>query len=156
VIRDEFWQRIKSVQRVHRVLYDSGLGWLVGWLILLLRHTGRRSGRRYATPMQYERIGSDYYVGSARGCQADWFRNVRANPQVEIAVGRKVFRALAETVTDPGQVADFLALRLKRHPLMIGLMMKLAHGLPMRPGREQLLELGRSTALVIFHTREAA
>jgi hypothetical protein len=31
------------------------------------------------------------------------------------------------------------------------LMMKFAHKLPMRPTRAQLLELGRSTPLVILH-----
>jgi deazaflavin-dependent oxidoreductase (nitroreductase family) len=153
MIPDKFWKRIKNVQSIHQRLYDSGKGWLVGWLILLLRHTGRRSGKRYATPVQYEKIGDDYYVGAARGANADWFRNIRANPQVEFSVGRKTFKALAEPVTDPERVANFLAYRLRRHPLMIGLMMKMHH-LPMRPNREQLLELGKATALVILHPLE--
>jgi deazaflavin-dependent oxidoreductase (nitroreductase family) len=154
MIPDEFWTRIKNVQRIHQRLYDSGRGWIVGRLILLLRHTGRRSGKAYATPMQYERIGDTYCVGSARGRQADWFRNIEANPHVELAVGRRRFKALAEPVTDPQRVADFLAYRLKHHPLMIGLMMKFAHHLPMRPSREQLVELGKATALAIFHPQE--
>ena len=153
MIPDQFWHQIKNVQRIHQRLYDSGMGWLVGWLILLLRHTGRKSGKLYATPMQYEKIGEDYYAGAARGCKADWFRNVQACPDVEVSVGRRHFRALAEPITDPVQVADFLAFRLKRHPLMIGLMMKL-HNLPMKPSRQQLLELGKTTALVVFHPQE--
>jgi deazaflavin-dependent oxidoreductase (nitroreductase family) len=151
---DNFWLRIKNVQRIHQRLYDSGKGWLVGWMILLLRHTGRKSGKEYATPMQYEKIGEAYYVGAARGSQADWFRNVQANPHVAVSVGRRKFSALAEPVTDPERVADFLAYRLKRHPLMIGLMMKFAHKLPMRPSRAQLLELGKATAVVILHPQE--
>jgi deazaflavin-dependent oxidoreductase (nitroreductase family) len=154
VISDDFWTKFKNVQRIHQRLYESGKGWLVGWLILLLRHTGRRSGKAYATPMQYEQIGDSYYVGSARGPRADWFRNVEANPHVEVAVGRRRFKALAEAVTDPLRVADFLEYRLKRHPLMIGLMMRFAHKLPMRPSREQMLELGKATALVILHPQE--
>ncbi len=154
MISNDFWLRIKNVQRIHRRLYDSGKGWLVGWLILLLRHTGRKSGKEYATPMQYEKIGADYYVGSARGSQADWFRNVQANPHVTVSVGRRKFKALAEPVTDPARVADFLAYRLKHRPLMIGLMMKFAHHLPMRPSRAQLLELGKTSAVVIFHPKE--
>ncbi len=155
MIPDEFWTRIKTVQRIHQRLYDSGKGWIVGWLILLLRHTGRKSGRQYATPLQYEKIGDTYCIGAARGSRADWFRNVQANPQVVVSVGRKTFRALAEPVTDPERVADFLAFRLKHHPLMIGLMMKMHH-LPMRPGRAQLLELGKTTALVILHPLQLA
>jgi len=155
MIPDSFWSRIKNVQRIHQRLYDSGRGWIVGWLILLLRHTGRKSGKQYATPLQYERIGEDYCIGAARGAQADWFRNVQANPQVIVSVGRETFQALAEPVSDPEQVADFLAYRLKRHPFMLGLMMKLHH-LPMHPSREQLLELGKSTVLVILHPLQPA
>ncbi len=150
MIPDEFWIRIKNVQRIHQRLYDSGKGWVVGWLILLLKHTGRKSGKQYATPLQYEKIGSDYYIGAARGVNADWFRNLQANPNAEIAVGRETYTVLAEPITDPERVADFLAYRLERHPLMIGLMMRM-HKLPMKPSREQLLELGKSTALVILH-----
>jgi deazaflavin-dependent oxidoreductase (nitroreductase family) len=155
MIPDRFWKNIKNVQRIHQRLYDSGKGWIVGWLILLLRHTGRKSGKQYATPLQYEKINGTYYVGAARGVNADWFRNILANPQVTVSVGRKTFPALAEPVSDPERVADFLAYRLKRHPLMIGLMMKL-HKLPMKPSREQLLELGNNTALVILHPQEGA
>ena len=155
MIPDEFWSKIRNVQRIHQRLYDSGRGWIVGWLILLLRHTGRRSGRQYATPLQYEKIGDTYCIGAGRGAQADWFRNVQAHPQVQFSVGRQDFSGTAEPVTDPERVADFLALRLERHPLMLGLMMKL-HKLPMKPSRAQLLDLARMTALVILHPERPA
>jgi len=150
IFSDDFWVKIKPVQRIHQRLYASGRGWIVGWLILLLQHTGRRSGRQYSTPLQYEKIDGDYYVGAARGDRADWYRNIQANPVVDVSVGRRRFKATAEPVTDAEQVADFLAIRLKHHPWMIGLMMKL-HQLPMKPNRGQLLELARRTALVILH-----
>ena len=153
IFSDNFWVKIKPVQRIHQKLYDSGRGWIIGWLILLLRHTGRKSGKQYATPLQYEKIDGAYYIGAARGANTDWFRNVQANPIVEVSVGRKRFKAMAEPVTDAERVADFLAYRLRRHPLMIGLMIKM-HKLPMKPSREQLLELGRTTALVIIHPQE--
>ena len=82
--------------------------------------------------------------------KSDWFRNVQADPHVHVRVGRVAFDCTAEPVTDPERAADFLAYRLKRHPLMIGLIMKLAHKLPMRPSRAQLLELGKATPLVIL------
>jgi len=156
MIPDSFWQRMKNVQRIHQRLYASGRGWIIGWLILLLTHTGRKTGRRYDTPLQYERIDGAYCVGAGRGQKADWFRNVVAHPDVHVRVGRREFECTAEAVTDPERVADFLAYRLKRHPLMIGLMMKFAHGLPMRPNRAQLLGLSRTTALVILRPPKAA
>ena len=150
MISDDFWVRMKNVQRIHQRLYASGKGWIVGWLILLLEHTGRRSGKRYVTPLQYEKIRGAYYVGAGRGQKADWYRNILADPRVHVQVSRSEFECVAEPVMDSERVADFLEYRSKRHPLMIGLIMKFAHKLPMRPNRTQLLELGKSTALVIL------
>jgi deazaflavin-dependent oxidoreductase (nitroreductase family) len=150
MIPDSFWQRMKTIQRLHKRLYDSGKGWIIGKFILLLTHTGRKSGKRYDTPLQYEKIAGSYYVGAGRGLKADWFRNIQANPHVHVRVGRTEFECTAEPVTDPGRTADFLEYRLKRHPLMLGLIMKFAHKLPLRPARAQLLELSQSTPLVIL------
>jgi deazaflavin-dependent oxidoreductase (nitroreductase family) len=150
MIPDSFWKRMKTVQRIHKRLYDTGRGWIVGKFILLLTHTGRKTGNRYVTPLQYEKIDEAYYVGAGRGPRADWFRNVRNNPHVHVQVDRCEFDCVAEPVTEPERVADFLEYRLKHHPLMLGLMMRFAHGLPMRPSRIQLLELGGSTPLVIL------
>ncbi|HUF00729.1 MAG TPA: nitroreductase/quinone reductase family protein, partial [Anaerolineales bacterium] len=61
------WAKMKNIQKLHRLLYAIGLGPLVGRIILLLTTTGRRSGAKRVTPLQYELIGNDYYVGSARG-----------------------------------------------------------------------------------------
>ncbi len=155
MIPDEFWSKIKSVQRIHQRLYLSGRGWIVGWLILLLEHKGRRTGRTYATPLQYEKIREDYYVGAARGRRADWYRNIQADPAVHVRIGKREFDGLAEVVREPQRIADFLQYRLRRHPLMVGLMMKLHH-LPMRPSRQQLEELAAGLAVVVIHPKPAA
>jgi deazaflavin-dependent oxidoreductase (nitroreductase family) len=145
------WTKMKNVQKIHRVLYVIGLGPLIGRLILLLTTTGRRSGKKRVTPLQYEMIGNDYYVGAARGTKADWVRNIQIDPQVEVRVGAKHFQGTAEVVTDPSKFADFLEIRLERHPRMIGLIMEKAHGLPRHPCREKLEELAKKEALVIVH-----
>jgi deazaflavin-dependent oxidoreductase (nitroreductase family) len=145
------WTKIKKIQKIHRILYAIGLGPLVGGIILLLTTTGRRSGLKRVTPLQYEMIGDDYYVGAARGLKSDWVRNIQACPQVEVRVGAKSFRAAAEVVSDPSRFADFLEIRLQRHPRMIGLIMEKAHGLPRRPSRKQLEALAASEAMMIIH-----
>jgi len=145
------WTRIKNVQKIHRALYAIGLGPVIGRFILLLTTTGRKSGLQRVTPLQYEKIGADYYVGAARGLKADWVRNLQIDPHVEVRVGAKCLQATAEVVTDPARFADFLEVRLQRHPLMIGLIMQKAHGLPRRPSRAQLEELAKPEAFVILH-----
>jgi hypothetical protein len=104
--------------------------------------------------MQYEQIGRDYYVGSARGLKADWVRNLQSNPQVEVRVGAKQFRANAEVVNDSSRFADFMEVRLERHPRMLGLIMEKAHGLPTHPSRKQLEELAETEVFVILHPTE--
>lgn len=145
------WSKMKNIQKIHRLLYAIGLGPLIGRIILLLTTTGRKSGKKRVTPLQYELIGSDYYLGAARGLQADWVRNIQSDPHVDIRVGGKYIQGIAEIVTDTSRFADFLEVRLARHPRMVGLIMEKAHGLPRRPNREQLEGLAEKEALVIIH-----
>jgi deazaflavin-dependent oxidoreductase (nitroreductase family) len=145
------WAKMKNIQKIHRLLYAIGLGPLIGRIILLLTTTGRRSGLQRITPLQYEMIGEDYYVGAARGTKSDWVRNIQSCAQVEVRVGAKQFQGVAEVVTDPSKFADFVEIRLQRHPFMVGLIMEKAHGLPHHPSHAQLEELGRTEAFVILH-----
>jgi deazaflavin-dependent oxidoreductase (nitroreductase family) len=145
------WTKIKNVQKIHRFLYAVGLGPLVGKIILLLTTTGRKSGQPRVTPLQYEEINGEYCLGAARGLQADWVRNLQANPQVEVRVGARHLHGKAEVVTDPVRIADFIEIRLQRHPVMIGLIMQKAHGLSKHPSRAELEQIAASEALVIIH-----
>jgi len=133
---------------VMKALYDIGLGPLVGRLVLLLTTTGRKTGLPRVTPLQYEEIDGAFYLGSSRGQKADWFRNILANPHVEVRVKSRRFRGVAETVTDPLRVADFLELRLRRHPKMIGAILQ-REGLPAQPDRAQLEAYAAKLAMVV-------
>ncbi|MGD0876965.1 MAG: nitroreductase family deazaflavin-dependent oxidoreductase [Anaerolineales bacterium] len=141
---------MKVVQRLHLRLYATGRGRIVGGFILLLKHTGRKSGIRYVTPLQYEKIDGAYCVGAGRGLGADWFRNIQVNPLVHVQESDFEFDCIADPVTDSDRVADFLEYRRKLHPFMIGMIMKFAHRLPMHPSRAQFLELSKSTPMVIL------
>jgi deazaflavin-dependent oxidoreductase (nitroreductase family) len=99
------------------------------------------------TPLQYEEQDGVIYVASARGRQADWYRNILANPRVEIRVKARRFYGLAEPIADPTRIADFLELRLKRHPRMMGAMLR-GEGLPARPDRAQLEKFAAKIAVV--------
>jgi deazaflavin-dependent oxidoreductase (nitroreductase family) len=133
-----------------RFLYRSGLGPVVGRLVLLLTTKGRKSGLPRTTPLQYEELDGAIYVGSARGVKADWFRNILANPCVKVRVGSLEFDATAEPVTDPCRIADFLELRLRRHPRMVGAILKSA-GVSPSPSRPELEAYAAQLAMVILH-----
>ena len=127
--------------------YQKGIG--PARVVLLLTTTGRKSGLPRVTPLQYEQLAGDYCIGSARGAQADWYCNIQANPQVEVQLRDRRFRGLAEPVSDPARVADFLELRMQRHPFFIGLLMRL-EGLPWRFSRLDLERFAAQKALVII------
>ena len=122
-------------------------------MVLLLTTTGRKSGLPRTTPLQYEEIDGAYTVGSARGAQADWFRNLQADPHVQVQIGELCTPALAEAVTDPVRIADFFEERLKKHPRMIGLLMRL-EGLPLHRTRKDLEAFATGKALVILRRVE--
>jgi len=136
------------MRRMNRCIadsYASNPG--MGHLVLLLTTTGRKSSLPRCTPLQYEVQGDVIYVAAARGEYADWYRNILAHPQVQVQIGNSCFCALAEPITAPSRIADFLELRLERHPIMIRAML-LIHGLPPWSGRLGLEKLGAKLALV--------
>lgn len=128
-------------------LYRLGLGWLVGRMILLLTTTGRKTGLPRTTPLQYEKVGDCYVLGSARGMKADWVHNLQANPRCTVEIGKHSISGKAELILDAEQICDFLELKLKRHPLMVGAILR-SDGLPSRPSRSALLEYARKLVMV--------
>ena len=76
-------------------LYDWNAGWLLGRRFLRLTHTGRRSGRQYETMLEV--IGTNSSAGeviviAGLGRSADWYRNLQAQPAVEVAIGGRRFQ----------------------------------------------------------------
>jgi len=139
----------RAMQRLNRfVSWKYGPGFRAYGFVLLLTTVGRKSGLPRVTPLQYEEEGGCYYIGSARGDRADWVRNIQANPRVEVRVQEYCFQGTAEAITEPTRVADFFQLRLKRHPLMIGLLMRL-EGLPLRYSRADLERFAAQKAIVV-------
>ncbi len=132
-----------------RIAYALGLGPLIGRLVLLLTTTGRKSGLPRVTPLQYEEIAGDLYVGSARGLKSDWVRNIQANPTVAVRVKSERFQGTARIVTDPARIADFLEVRLQRHPRMIAAILR-SDNVSTPPTRADLEHYAAHLALVII------
>lgn len=143
------YHRMKGLNTRMAASYKRGIG--PTGVVLLLTTTGRKSGLPRLTPLQFEQVDGDYYIASARGAQADWFKNILANPKVHVQVKGQKFDALAEPVTDPVRIADFIELRLQRHPLMIRLIMHLVDRLPLRYSRADLEAFCKEKAIVILH-----
>ena len=139
--------------KFNRIWYSLGLGPIVGRLLLLLTTTGRKSGLPRVTPLQYEAVDNTIYVAAARGQKADWVRNIVANPTVEVRSKSPRWHGLAGPITDPARIADFLELRLRRHPRMIRVMFR-SEGLPAQPDRAQLERYAAKLTLVAITPKE--
>lgn len=139
----------KLVKLPPQLLYTLGLGPVFGRLVLLLTTTGRVSGMERVTPLQYEEIEGAIYVASARGVKADWYRNIVADPHVTVQLKDRKFAGLAEPTTDPEPIADFLEIRLQRHPRMIGMLLQ-REGLAKNPNRSELEDFAANKAMVII------
>ncbi len=65
---------------------------------LLITTTGRRSGTPRRTPLIYGRDGDNYVIVASKGGADDqplWYLNLAANPEVELQVADRVFKARA-------------------------------------------------------------
>jgi len=130
-------------------LYAIGLGSIYGRLVLLLTTEGRKSGLPRVTPLQYEEMEGKIVIASARGTKSDWYRNILVNPNVTVRVKSREFNGLAEPVENPEKVADYIQYRLKKHPRMIGFIMR-RDGFPHNPTREDLVAYSAKRAVVII------
>jgi deazaflavin-dependent oxidoreductase (nitroreductase family) len=69
---------------------------------LLLTTTGRKSGERFIFPLFYGRDGDAYIVVASKGGAPQhpgWYRNLVANPEVEVQAGTAKMKARARTAT---------------------------------------------------------
>ena len=117
---------IKLMSVVHEFWYraTNGVvgGNILGAQILLLTTTGRKSGKRYTTPLLYVRDGDDLVVIASNGGakrDPDWWRNLRADPAAMVQAGRQYRDVHAEAAS--GETRERLwASITKRYPVYAG------------------------------------
>jgi deazaflavin-dependent oxidoreductase (nitroreductase family) len=104
---------LRFLFRVPPLLYRLGLAGPAGRTMLLLVTRGRRSGKRRYSGLNYAEDGATVYVMSGYGPRTDWYRNLVADPRVEVRIGRRRWRAVAKTVTEPALRGHGIALLLE-------------------------------------------
>lgn len=67
--------------------------------LVLLHHRGAKSGREYVNPVAYQRVDDKsvavFASAGGRPAHPNWFRNVVANPDVTVELGKDEFPARA-------------------------------------------------------------
>jgi deazaflavin-dependent oxidoreductase (nitroreductase family) len=93
----------QTIAEFHRNHGKVG-GSFEGAPLLLLHHTGARSGKRRVNPMMYLKDGDRYLVFASKAgadTNPDWYYNLRARPDVQIEVGDETIDARAVEITGP-------------------------------------------------------
>ena len=103
---------MRAINAVARLVLRSPLRGLMDGKVLLLGFTGRRSGRRYTTPMSYVRIGDEILMTA----EAPWWKNLAGGAPVEVRLGGKGRRGFAEALTPEEDVAEVLREILRHYP----------------------------------------
>ncbi len=70
--------------------------------LLLLHHTGARSGQERIAPLAYAQDGSRYVIFASKAgapTNPGWYHNLVAHPQTTIEVGTETLQVTAEEVT---------------------------------------------------------
>ncbi|HKU43442.1 MAG TPA: nitroreductase family deazaflavin-dependent oxidoreductase [Polyangiales bacterium] len=73
-----------------------------GTKILILRTTGRSSGQLRKAPLIYGKSGDDYLIVASKGGAPEhpgWYKNLQAQPEIEIQVLGDVLPVRARTAT---------------------------------------------------------
>jgi deazaflavin-dependent oxidoreductase (nitroreductase family) len=73
-------------------------GMFDGMPLLLLHHTGARSGKSRINPLAYQSDGGRYVIFASKAgapTNPDWYHNLKAHPNVKIEVGADTIDVLA-------------------------------------------------------------
>ena len=77
-------------------------GMFEGSTLLLLHHTGAKSGKSRINPLAYQRDAGRYVIFASKGgtpTNPDWYHNLKAHPDVAIEVGTDTVQVRASEAT---------------------------------------------------------
>lgn len=88
--RGSLRQMFRYFNRFMVAMWRLGMGPLINiWpqvigRIMVISHTGRKSGLLHQTPVNYALIDGEIFCVSGYGTQSDWYQNIAVSPEVEV------------------------------------------------------------------------
>jgi deazaflavin-dependent oxidoreductase (nitroreductase family) len=86
--------------------------------LLLLHHTGAKSGQSRTNPLVYQGEDGRYVIFASKGgapTNPDWYYNLKAHPEVQIEVGTQTLDVVASEATGDERDRIFRA-QVERSP----------------------------------------
>jgi deazaflavin-dependent oxidoreductase (nitroreductase family) len=136
-------------------LYRLDLGRLLGHRFLLLVHRGRKSGLLRETVLEvllHDPGTKESVVLSAWGKKADWYRNVKATPALEVRTGGECY-VPEQRFLVPAENHAVISEYVRRHPLAFRVFARV-FGYPLGGTEAARREVARSLRLVAFRPRD--
>ncbi len=127
--------------------------------VMVLTATGRKSGQPRTNAVSYMSINGNYVSFSGWGVSSNWYRNVVANPDVTLKVGRKTIHATANPVTDRDRRID-LMLRMREQskhcgpPTFIRPLLRMTHAFDYDNEIQMAVDHAHELPIVEFVPRE--
>lgn len=129
-------------------LFRLGLGVFIGnpltGYIMVLKTLGRKSGKLRYTPVNYAILDGQIYCVAGFGQTSLWYRNLQAQPRLELLLPAGAVSGVAETVSDAAE-----AVRALRQVLISAGLAGYFYGFNPRTVSETRLRELADTALVI-------
>lgn len=105
ITEDNLRSIFKFFNRFMLLLWRLGLGsWgngtKFGGSLMVIKHTGRKTGLTRHTPVNYAIVNGDIYCTAGFGKVSDWYRNIMVNPEVEVWLPDGRWAGVAEDATD--------------------------------------------------------
>jgi len=106
-LEEQLRQGFKYFNRFMLLTWRLGLGPMLNMgpslagRYMVITHMGRKSGMKRRTPVNYALVDDDVYCLAGFGRASDWYRNIIANPQVEVWLPDGWWAGIAEEVTHP-------------------------------------------------------
>ena len=106
-LEEQLRQGFKYFNRFMLFMWRLGLGPVLNMgptmlgRYMVITHIGRKSGIKRRTPVNYALVDDEVYCVAGFGSGSDWYRNIIANPQVEVWLPDGWWAGIAEEVTHP-------------------------------------------------------
>ena len=106
-----------AVRTFNKYLLNPAMLLLAGrkhWYAAVIRHTGHRSGKNYATPVVADQMADGLILPLPYGTGVDWLRNVLAAGQATVTVGGQTYEVAEPEIIDAATAGPQLSPRRRR------------------------------------------
>lgn len=84
------------------------------WYAGVIEHAGRKTGKKYTTPVVIERVSDGFIVPLPYGTEVDWLRNVLAAGAATLRVHGETCQAVEPQIIDAATASAQLSPRRRR------------------------------------------